>query len=299
MAVPPFSKRSNTAPLLPISADRERIIGLLNRAFVDEWIAYYQYWVGAKAAAGKMRDEAVGEFLEHANDERRHADAVLSRIAQLGGTPVRAPDKWSALANCPFANPSDPSPMAIAEQNLKAEECAIRAYCGLLHETEENDPVTHAMVSAILEDELEHKRDLAKLLEEGRTERSASALPPLSARSMSTLLLPISKRAQDPVRRTAESILKIINFLLFRVPNKDKARYLQRIRGKVMRIPIGQMSVKRMPQTASIGQAISLTKNILSGLNPFFVKRVVDELAGMMALSTPERRRPPQRRPGV
>lgn len=99
---------------------------------------------------------------------------------------------------------------------------------------------------------------------------------------------PFSKQAQDPVRRTAESILKIINFLLFRVPQKDKTRFLQRIRGKIMRIPSGQVSLKKLPQTAAIGQAISLTKNILSGLNPFFVKRVVDELANMMLSQAPE-----------
>ena len=127
------------------------------------------------------------------------------------------------------------------------------------------------------------------------------AVPPLSRRSISTELLPISKRAQDPVRRTAESILKIINFLMFRVPQKDKTKFMQRIRGKIMRIPAGQVSIKRLPQTAAIGQAISLTKNILSGLNPFFVKRVIDELTNMMLLQTPERRRPalPPRPPGV
>lgn len=125
--------------------------------------------------------------------------------------------------------------------------------------------------------------------------------PPLSTRSESEAP-PLSKRAQDPVRRTAESILKIITFILFRVPQKDKTRYLQRIRGKIMRIPTGQVSLKHLPQTAAIGQAISLTKNILSGLNPFFVKRVIDELANMMLMQAPERRRRPPmppRPPGV
>jgi hypothetical protein len=112
---------------------------------------------------------------------------------------------------------------------------------------------------------------------------------PLSRRA-ATGRPPISKRAQDPVRRTAESILKIINFILFRVPQKNKLRYIQRIRGKIMRIPAGQVSMKRLPQTAAIGQAISLTKNILSGLNPFFVKRVVDELSNLMTLQTPMRK---------
>lgn len=113
---------------------------------------------------------------------------------------------------------------------------------------------------------------------------------------------PISKRAQDPVRRTAESILKIINFLLFRVQQKDKTKFLQRIRGKIMRIPTGQISIKKMPQTAAIGQAISITKNILSGLNPFFIKRVIDELVNIMLLHTPVHKPKalsPPRPPGV
>jgi len=112
---------------------------------------------------------------------------------------------------------------------------------------------------------------------------------------------PISKRAQDPVRRTAESILKIINFVLFRVPQKDKVRYLRRIRGKIQKLPAGQLSMKRMPQSSAIGQSIALTKNILSGLNPFFVKRVMDELVNMMLQQAPERghRAPTPRPPGV
>lgn len=129
------------------------------------------------------------------------------------------------------------------------------------------------------------------------------AVPPLSQRSNSTVLLPISKLAQDPVRRTAESILKIIHFVMFRVPQKDKAKFLQRIRGKIQRIPAGQVSIKKLPQTAAIGQAISITKNILSGLNPFFVQRVIDELANMMLTQVPEQKllhpAPTSRPPGA
>jgi len=112
-------------------------------------------------------------------------------------------------------------------------------------------------------------------------------VPSFSQRSNFTVLLPISKRAQDPVRRTAESILKIINFLLFRVPQNNKTKFLQRIRGKIQRIPAGQISVKKMPQTASIGQSISLVKNILFGLNPFFVQRVINEIANLMFQQIP------------
>jgi len=265
-----------------------RIVELLSKAYADEWIAYSQYWVGAKLAS----DRATGEFLEHANDERRHADAIFSRLVQLGAQPAGDPAQWKPLTGCPFVDPG-PGTDKMIEQNIASERCAIKAYRELLAEAK-SDQETSAMVTRILEDEMEHERDLRELLEGTKT---ASADIPLSKRAVATELLPISKWAQDPVRRTAESILKIINFILFRVPQKDKNRYLQRIRGKIIRIPTGQMSQKKMPQSAAIGQAIALAKNILTGLNPFFVKRVVDELANMMVLQAPPRKRPMPRPP--
>lgn len=86
----------------------------------------------------------------------------------------------------------------------------------------------------------------------------------------------IKIEAQDTVQKTADSIAKIINFLLFRVPQKDKQNFLKRIRGKLINLPAGQISTKKMPPTSAIGQAIGLTKNILSGLNPVFVTQVIN-----------------------
>ena len=34
----------------------DEVIDLLNKAYCDEWLAYYQYWVGAKLVVGPMRD---------------------------------------------------------------------------------------------------------------------------------------------------------------------------------------------------------------------------------------------------
>ena len=33
---------------LLMSIDPEEVITLLNKAFADEWLAYYQYWIGTK-----------------------------------------------------------------------------------------------------------------------------------------------------------------------------------------------------------------------------------------------------------
>ena len=38
-----------------VGMDVDVLIEKLNKALADEWLAYYQYWIGAKVAAGPMR----------------------------------------------------------------------------------------------------------------------------------------------------------------------------------------------------------------------------------------------------
>ena len=57
--------------------DVESLIAQLNAALAEEWLAYYQYWVGALVVEGAMRADVQGEFEEHAEEERggeREAD---------------------------------------------------------------------------------------------------------------------------------------------------------------------------------------------------------------------------------
>ena len=70
---------------------RKALIGLLNKAFSDEWLAYFQYWIGAKVVKGPMKEAVIAELVQHAADELRHADMLAQRIIQLGGTPVNEP----------------------------------------------------------------------------------------------------------------------------------------------------------------------------------------------------------------
>jgi len=104
----------------------------------------------------------------------------------------------------------------------------------------------------------------------------------------------IKKEAQNAAaRRTANSLFKIIQFLFYRVPEKDKNRYFSRIRGKVVRMSPAQLGNKKMPPTTVIGQAVALTKNLLSGLNPVFVKAVMIELTKILATKAPYTPPPP------
>lgn len=149
-----------------VGVNTEKVLTLLNKAFADEWLAYYQYWLGAKIAKGPMKEAVIAELLQHATDELRHADMVSSRIIQLGGTPVVSPKLWYDFTNCGYDAPEDPFVVLLLEQNIKGEQCAISVYNAMLAETRELDPVTYNMALQILQDEVEHEEDLQALQED-------------------------------------------------------------------------------------------------------------------------------------
>jgi len=149
-----------------IGMDVNELLGLLRRAYADEWLAYYQYWLGAKLVKGPMKDAVGAELLQHATEELAHADMVALRIIQLGGTPVTKPEEWYTHTNCGYDAPDDPYVKKLLEQNIKGEQCAIGVYTRLLELTRDKDPVTYNMVLTILQQEVEHEEDLQALLED-------------------------------------------------------------------------------------------------------------------------------------
>lgn len=140
--------------------DVEKLIQMLNEALAEEWLAYYQYWIGARLMEGPMRSEIEPELLIHANEELAHAELVINRILQLGGTPVLNPNEWSKLARCKYEEPNDPYVEVILEQNLRGERCAIQRYQELAAYTNGKDHSTYQMAITILNDELEHEHDI-------------------------------------------------------------------------------------------------------------------------------------------
>lgn len=149
-----------------VDMDVEKVIELLNKAFSDEWLAYYQYWIGAKVVRGPMKEAVMAELIQHAGDELRHAEMVATRIIQLGGTPVLEPKEWYEKTNCGYDIPSNAYVKTILEQNIKGERCAIDVYRKLAEITKDKDFVTYNTVIQILQDEVEHEDDLQSLLED-------------------------------------------------------------------------------------------------------------------------------------
>jgi bacterioferritin len=149
-----------------VKMDVDTLINLLNKALSDEWLAYYQYWIGAKVVKGPMKDAVISELQLHATEELTHAELLATRIVQLGGTPVISPDEWSKITNCGYEAPADPYVEIILDQNIKGEQCAIHTYNKLLDITREADPITYNIILKIITDEVEHEEDLAALKED-------------------------------------------------------------------------------------------------------------------------------------
>lgn len=152
----------------------DELLQLLNKAFADEWMAYYQYWLGAKVVRGPMKEAAIAELMQHAADELNHADMLSLRIIQLGGTPVTHPQNWEKFSNCGYEAPDNPFIKVILEQNIAGEQCAISVYQELVNRTMHKDPVTYNIVIQILQDEVEHEEDLQALLEDFEVMMAAS-----------------------------------------------------------------------------------------------------------------------------
>lgn len=149
-----------------IGLNVDDLVKTLNRAYASEWLAYYQYWLGAKLIKGPMKDAVAAELTLHATEELNHATLLTTRIIQLGGTPVTSPDGWLRETTCKYDAPDDPYVAVLLDQNIAGEQCAIDTYKKIMDLTQGKDMVTYNMALTILEQEVEHEEDLQSLKED-------------------------------------------------------------------------------------------------------------------------------------
>jgi len=149
-----------------VGIDVKKLIEKLNQALADEWLAYYQYWVGAKVIKGINKDAVIAELIQHSADELRHAGMLADRIIQLAGTPLLDPKEWTEKSGCGYSAPKDPAVLKILIQNIKGKQCAIKAYKKLMDFTKDKDEITYQMAFEIMRDEVEHEEDLQALEED-------------------------------------------------------------------------------------------------------------------------------------
>lgn len=146
-----------------------RVIELLNKALAEEWLAFYQYWIGAAVIRGAMRGDIQREFEQHAMEEFGHAKLLVDRIIQLEGTPLLDPHRWFEYADCAYNQPEgDFDVTRLLLQNTASERCAIKRYQEIATYTDGKDFTTCDLAKGILADEENHEQELNDFLDDVR-----------------------------------------------------------------------------------------------------------------------------------
>ena len=149
-----------------VGVNLEDLIKDLNKAYCDEWLAYYAYWYMAKSVSG-CGYEDVEEFLEKiAKDEQEHAKELAERIQELGGEILSNPMELEKNANFPYPKP--PKDLSdydkIIKVVLEAEAGAIDVYNKIASKTFGKDHATYQLICHILEEEIKHEEMFENLL---------------------------------------------------------------------------------------------------------------------------------------
>lgn len=150
-----------------VGIDVQDLIKDLNRAYADEWLAYYSYWYMARTVTGKGYED-MSEFLEKiAKEEEEHAGELADRIIELGGLPIVNPMELEKNANAPYPKP--PKGTADYDGIIKvvcdAEAGAIDVYNKIAAKTFGKDHDSYQLVCHILGEEINHEEMFEDLLE--------------------------------------------------------------------------------------------------------------------------------------
>jgi len=143
-------------------ADRDRVISVLNDALATEIVCSLRYKNHYFMATGIHAQSIAEEFLEHAQQEQSHADAIAARINQLGGVPNLNPDGLSSRSHSEYREAAGIE--AMLHDDLIAERIGIEIYSEIIRWLGNNDPTTRKLIEDILKVEEEHAEDLATLL---------------------------------------------------------------------------------------------------------------------------------------
>ncbi len=142
--------------------DKERTVAILNEALATEIVCVLRYMHHYFMATGVHGKSVAGEFKEHADSERDHADQLGERIQQLGGKPDFNP---GTLVNRSVAQYVEGETLGdMIREDLIAERSVIDVYSQMIRFFGDKDPTTRIMLEGILKDEEEHASDLVDLL---------------------------------------------------------------------------------------------------------------------------------------
>jgi bacterioferritin len=142
-----------------VGLDLKDLIKDLDRAYCDEWLAYYAWWYMAQAVEGKGYED-MAEFLNKiAKDELEHATELAERIIELGGLPTNNPAGLAKGSNGGY--PGVMKNLSDYDEIIKlvtaAEAGAIDVYNKIAKKTFGKDHDTYQLACHIMSEEIGHE----------------------------------------------------------------------------------------------------------------------------------------------
>jgi bacterioferritin len=144
--------------------DVQQVLDVLNQVLASELVCVLRYKRHYYMAKGVHGPTVAAEFLEHANDEQRHADLVAERIVQLGGDPDFNPAVLTGRSHTEYQ--PGRSLRDMIEEDLVAERIVISTYGEIIRWIDGADPSTRRLIEQLLSDEEDHADDLNSLLQQ-------------------------------------------------------------------------------------------------------------------------------------
>jgi len=144
------------------TANREKVIAVLNEALATEIVCVLRYKRHYFMAQGIHAQAVAQEFLQHANDEQGHADRIAERITQIGGEPNFSPEGLATRSHSEYVEGD--SLVDMIREDLVAERIAVEAYGEIVRFLGDQDITSRRMMEEILAVEEEHADDLKNLL---------------------------------------------------------------------------------------------------------------------------------------
>ena len=137
--------------------ERERIVEMLTKAYWMEIETVMSYIANSVNPDGVRAQEIIKSLREDIQEELGHATQFANRIKELYGI---VPGSMEFRAEQSYLQPPERQTdiVHVIEGVIEAETGAIDFYNRIVESTDESDPVTHDMVTAILHDEEGHRR---------------------------------------------------------------------------------------------------------------------------------------------
>jgi len=136
-----------------VGVNVEELLEDLNRAYADEWIAYYYYTWAADFVEGPCYPLISDRLDKTAAEEHEHMSELSDRIYELGGEVF--PENERDLES-------------VVKAAVEAERCAIDVYNKMVKKLAhcyDTDIRTFHLIEHILSEEIEHEEAFENLLE--------------------------------------------------------------------------------------------------------------------------------------